>query len=79
MDIDTQHQNSDNASDDWAEEKVHEEEGDKLNHNGQVMSNGSVEGKHVVTERVSVEQGRKKKTSVPAWRLVSVFRALNSF
>ena len=74
MDSDTQHQNSTNASDDW-EEKEYEEEGDKLNHNGQVVSNG-LKGEPVDTENISlsVVQERKKKTSVPIWpwRLVSV-------
>ena len=83
MDIDTQYQNSNNTSGDRTEGKVDEEEGDKLNHNDQVMSNGSVEGQRVAaTEKISVEQGRKKKTSVPAWRLVvclTIIQTLASF
>ena len=71
MDSDTQHQNSTNASDDW-EEKEYEEEGDKLNHNGQVVSNG-LEGEPVDTENIiSLSVVQEKKTSVPIWRLVSV-------
>ena len=67
----TQRQNSTNASDDQ-DEKVHEEGGgEKLNHDGQLESN-SLDGEPVDTEKVSVVQGKKKKTSVPAWRLVSI-------
>ena len=69
----TQRQNSTSASGDQ-DEKLHEEEGEKLNHNGQVESN-NLEGEPVDTgqESVSVVQGKnKKETSVPFWRLVSV-------
>ena len=68
----TQRQNSTSASGDQ-DEKLHEEE-EKLNHNGQVESN-NLEGEPVDTgqDSVSVVQGKKKKeTSVPFWRLVSV-------
>ena len=71
MDTHTQHQNSINVSDDLEEKEY--EEGDRLNHNGQVVSNG-LEGEPIDAENISlsVVQERKKKTSVPIWRLVSV-------
>ena len=69
----TQHQNSTSASGDL-DEKLQEEEGEKLNHDGQAGSN-NLEGEPVDTdhESVSVVQGKnKKETSVPFWRLVTV-------
>ena len=44
-------------------------QGEMLDHSDQV-SNSDFEGEHVDTEQVSVMQGKKKKTSVPVWRLV---------
>ena len=69
MDADAEHQNSTTASD----EKVHEEEREKLNHDGQLESNVLAAGEPVNTEKVSVVsmQERKRKTNIPVWRLVS--------
>ena len=81
MDNDTQHQNSKQTGDDLRtdneEEKVHEVQGSKLdgkklkfNHNGQVASN-DLKNDDVNTEKVSVVSGKKKRTNISVWRLVS--------
>ena len=69
MDADTEHQNSTTASD----EKVHEEKKEKLNHDGQLESNGLAAGEPINTEEISAvsRQKRRRKSSVPVWRLVS--------
>lgn len=74
MDINTLHQhstNSDTPDDRDQGEKIyyqsHSQNGaKKLDHDAHQMAK---EGKHVVSESVSVVQ-RKKRTSVPVWRLV---------
>lgn len=72
MDIDTHDQNQ--YSTNTSGGKV-SQEGEKLKHDCQVASNGlnGLEGEHVDTEKISVvmRQGKKRKTSVPVWRLVS--------
>ena len=71
MDIDTQYRHSTNGgipSDDHSE-KVHQK-GEKLACHDSWVANNDFEGEHVDVEKVSVMQGKKKKTSVPVWRLV---------
>jgi hypothetical protein len=64
----TQHQNSVRASGDIdQDEKLHAE---KINHNGQLPHSNNLESEPVDTHHVSVVE-KKKKTSVPVWRLVS--------
>ena len=79
MDNDTQHQNCKRVGDDLCtdneEEKVHEAQGseldgEKLNHNGEVVSN-DLKSDDADTETVSVVKGKKKRTNVSIWRLVS--------
>ena len=74
MDINTLHQhstNSDTPDDHDQGEKIYYQSCSqngvkKLDHDVHQMAK---EGKHVVSESVSVVQ-RKKRTSVPVWRLV---------
>jgi hypothetical protein len=69
----TQHQNSIRDSGDVdQDEKLHAE---KLNHDGQLPESNNLEAEPVDTHHGNVsvveDKMKKKKTSVPVWRLVS--------